>query len=129
MQSLVPIFLAIFRETIEAENGLYISASGFALLPDPEPFWDTVPDSDMRDMITDQARFEMIVGNFSLGLRSEPLDPENPGLRFRANWNRIARSLPCLTSTGYGLFLIEPTAFSSSDGVRFEDYINSKGFF
>lgn len=79
--------------------------------------------------ITDGSRFDLILGDFPLGLNQTTWDANGTTIKAQQNWVEIAKSLTLLNPSGNALFLLEPLAFSNSKGAIFEKALNALGYF
>jgi Putative DNA-binding domain len=79
--------------------------------------------------IVDGSKFDLILGDFPLGLNQTTWDANGTAIKAQQNWIEIAKSLTLLNHSGNALFLLEPLAFSKSKGVIFEKMLNNLGYF
>jgi len=79
--------------------------------------------------ILDNSKFDLIIGDFPFGLRRIDFQVGEEKLKIRENWTIILASLKYLMPDGIAIFLVEPIAFGSNEGIKFEETLNSEGYF
>ena len=75
------------------------------------------------------SKFDLIIGDLPLGLGKIDYQHGSKKLKIRENWTMILKSLKYILPGGIAIFLVEPMAFSSNEGVKFEELLNSEGYF
>ncbi|MCD6337398.1 MAG: putative DNA binding domain-containing protein, partial [Candidatus Marinimicrobia bacterium] len=79
--------------------------------------------------IPGNSKFDLILGDLPFGLRRIDFQVGDKKLKIRENWTIILGSLKYLMPDGIAIFLVEPIAFGSNEGIKFEETLNSKGYF
>jgi len=80
--------------------------------------------------ISSGSKFDLICGDLPLAVKPN-MDIEFGGykLKIRRNWIEIINAVKLLKNDGLGIFLVEPSAFSSNEGQRVEKALNTEGCF
>lgn len=86
----------------------------------------TITQSDSEDF---QSKYDLIIGDLLIGLKSIDYDYHGDKLRISQNYKEILYSLDYLKDTGTALYILEPMGFGSEKGKRFEALLNKNGFF
>ncbi|MCF6254265.1 MAG: hypothetical protein L3J38_05900, partial [Thiomicrorhabdus sp.] len=84
---------------------------------------------EWESQVPKNSKFDLIIGYPPLGLKKIDFKHKNKKLKVRENWSIILTSLKYLLPDGIAIFLVEPMAFSSNEGVKFEELLNSEGYF
>ncbi len=79
--------------------------------------------------ISSNSKFDLILGDLPFGLRRIDFQVGDKKIKIRENWTIILGSLKYLMPDGIAIFLVEPIAFGSNEGVKFEETLNSEGYF
>lgn len=106
---------------------LHYASSNFGVFGDAGTL-DTTNITSIQE-ITNGTRFDLILGDFPLGLIQTTWNVNGNTIKAQQNWIEIAKSLALLNNSGTALCLLEPLAFSNSKGTIFEKSLNDLGYF
>ena len=114
----------------DIKSCLNIAISNFSVFDLIElPFQD-VSGFGWEEEIGNRGEFDFILGDFPLGMnKRQDYEFGATTLKIRQNWLEILKSVKLLNENGVAIYLVEPTCFSSSEGKKLEDALNSEGYF
>ena len=132
--SLVASFANELIKLRGVESGLKISISEFPVFELTTSPFREVRGLDWRDEVEKKEKFDFILGDFPLAWKGTEREREGYKLgavilKVRKNWVEILKSLEHLNDNGTALYLVEPGCFRCGEGQRFEDALNSEGYF
>lgn len=110
-----------------ARSALHIQSSTFNLFCNPLNI-EVQTFKDIQ-LIPENTRYDLIIGDIPLGLNQITWNNGLKSIKVQRNWLEILNSLFSLEENGTALFLLEPSGFSSSQGIKFEKILNESGFF
>ena len=124
---------------VDSKNGLKITVSEYSVF---EPIVSLGKDTlslipvreakglDWHDEIESNEKFEFILGDFPLAWHShQDCNFGSVNLKRNKNWMEMLKSMKFIDENGAALYLVEPLCFSNDKGKRFEDALNSEGYF
>ena len=76
-----------------------------------------------------QKEYDMVLGDLPLNLSRGTYEKDGVKIEFQSNWIELLKGLERLSLKGIGLFILEPRAFGSKQGEKFETILNSFGFY
>ena len=115
---------------MNAESCLKIAISEFPVFDLVISFSQNASGFDWDSKIPNGGKFDFILGDFPLGMsKRQDYEFEYNNLKVRQNWVEILKSVKLLNENGAALYLVEPTCFGTSEGKRFENALNSEGYF
>lgn len=117
------------RSQAKSKCCLKISMSEFFIFKKEGAGFHLADGIDWANAITTNSEFDLILGDLPLGLNREDCDFRGINLKIRRNWIELMSALKLLKADGIAIFLVEPTAFSSNEGIKFENTLNSEGYF
>lgn len=128
--SIVAAFTHELMKLMNAESCLKITISNFSVFDSiVSPFQDA-SGFDWDSKFINSDKFDFILGDLPLGMsKRQDYEFGAKNLKIRQNWVEILKSLKLLNENGAALYLVEPTCFSSSEGKKFENALNSGGYF
>ena len=114
----------------KSEQCLNLAVSNFFIFDTKDSDIQTASGFDWKNKIKDDSKFDLILGDLPLAWKPN-IDHQfgNHKLKIRRNWAELLTALKFLDAGGIAIFLIEPTAFSSNEGTKLENALNSEGFF
>lgn len=126
-KKIVSTFAYNWATRANAHSILHFASSRFGVFSDSI----TVGVTSIKDLqeITNDRKFNLILGDFPLGLSPVSWQAGATTIKAHQNWIEIAKSLAFLNQPGTALFLLEPLAFSNSRGTVFEKALNDLGYF
>jgi hypothetical protein len=124
---IVSTFACEWAVRANAQSILHFASSNFEAFGE-ELTLDTKNIKNLQE-ITDGSKFDLILGDFPLGLHETTWNVDGILIKAQQNWIEIAKSLSLLNHSGNALFLLEPMAFSNSRGAVFEKALNNLGYF
>jgi hypothetical protein len=127
--NIVSTFADEVKSLTNAKKCLKIVISNFSVFEQVDSSIDIVRGFDWQSEIPDNSTFDLILGDFPLGMNRVDFQFGNKKLKTRRNWAALLSSLKFLKSDGIAIFLVEPLAFSSSEGIKIEESLNSEGYF
>lgn len=106
---------------------LHIKASIFNIFPPIE----SVRRQEITSVedIPKDTLFDLILGDFPLGLHQSEWNDDSKTVRAQRNWLDLLQSLVALERNGTALVMLEPLGFSTSRGAAFERELNDRGFY
>jgi hypothetical protein len=110
-----------------ARSALHIQSSTFNLFCNPLNI-EVQTFKDIQ-LIPENTQYDLIIGDIPLGLNQITWNNGLKSIKVQRNWLEILNSLFSLEENGTALFLLEPSGFSSSQGIKFEKILNESGFF
>ena len=129
-KSVVTSFIDELKSLISAEKCLILNISNFLVFDIKGPAMQIATGFNWSRKILNTEKFDLIFGNFPLAVRPNT-DIEFGGykLNIRRNWAEILNAVKVLKRGGLGIFIVEPTAFSSIEGQKVEKALNAEGLF
>lgn len=127
--SIVSAFADEVKSLTNAKKCLKIVISNFSVFELVDSSIDIARGFDWQSKIPDNSTFDLILGDFPLGMNRVDFQFGSKKLKTRRNWAALLSSLKFLKSDGIAIFLVEPIAFSSSEGIKLEESLNSEGYF
>ena len=128
--SIVAVFTDELVKVMGAESRLKLTISNFSIFDSIVSFFQDARGFSWADEIENSDTFDFILGNLPLGMGPrKDYEFGSKKLKIRKNWVEILKSVKFLNGNGAALYLVEPTCFSSSEGKKFEDALNSEGYF
>lgn len=114
-----------------SESVLHVCISNFSVFDSVSLDRATVVKGfDWASEIAVNRKYDFILGDFPLAMGSrEECKLGSQTLKIRQNWSEIVKSIDLLNDDGLALCLVEPTGFSASEGKKFEEALNSQGYF
>ena len=128
-KSVVTSFLNEVKSLAKAEHCLKLSISNFSVFDISEPSIQTVSGFDWINEIPEGSKFDLILGDLPFGMNRKEYEFGGHKLKIPRNWADLLTSLQLLKVDGIAIFLVEPIAFGSTEGVRLENALNSEGYF
>ncbi len=125
--SIIKAFVDEWKIRASAKDVLYLRYSTFDV-------FSAVNFSDScivasSDEIKKDAKFDLIIGDLPMGLRSTEIVHQGEKIKIPLNWSEILKSSKHLSDNGTALFLLEPFGFSNDAGQKFEKELNEKGMY
>jgi len=123
---------AFVDELIAAANpsrSLLVAASNFHVFEPAHSTMHVVSGMDWHQSVAPRAKFDLILGDLPLAMNKISYEFLGNQLDTRRKWAAIPTSLQLLNADGIAAFLVEPSAFSSTEGTLFETALNSAGYF
>jgi len=129
--------ISIVTEFVDELKSLSNSESCLKLVISNLPIFDiedstvlSVKGFNWESEVSRDSKFDLILGDSPLAVKPN-IDFEfgSHKLKIRPNWVAILSAVRLIKEGGLGLFLVEPTAFSSNEGVKVEKALNSEGFY
>lgn len=108
---------------------LKISMSNFSIFKIENTGIHLADGVDWANKITTNPEFDLILGDLPLGMNRVDYEFGGNNLKIRRNWAELLSALKFLKAGGTAIFVVEPTAFSSNEGVKIENTLNSEGYF
>ncbi|SDW48834.1 hypothetical protein [Thiocapsa roseopersicina] len=121
-------FVAALGEEIGSKNTLTIDVSGLGVLG-LKCARKQVLGFQWMDSLPPECRYDYIVADLPFGMRREPTTVGNREIVLRKNWIELAKALRFLNHDGLCVALVEPPAFGIAEGPRFEEALNSEGYY
>ncbi len=122
-------FISELITQLNPTSCLKIQMKGFGIFGKEHRSFQSVDGLDWEGKIIHSAKFDLILADLPLGLKRSNLNINGKNFKVRNNWIEIYKALKFLTERGVGVFLVEPTAFSTTDGVVFEDLLKPEGYY
>lgn len=128
--SIVAGFAHELMKQRDAESCLKITISNFSIFDSFElPFQDS-SGFDWDYEIGNNVEFDLILGDLPLGMnKRQDYEFGTVKLKVRQNWVEILKSVKLLKNNGAAVYIVEPTCFSTSEGKKLEDALNSEGYY
>lgn len=73
--------------------------------------------------------FDLVFGELPLGLRTERWNFDGRSVKAPLNWLYILRLSAAISSTGFGIFMVEPNALALSKWSAFEEELKGTGLY
>jgi hypothetical protein len=122
-------FIHEIRSLSNSEVCLSIAMSDFHVFSVEESRFQLANDFDWKNQVSDNTEFDLILADLPLGLNRVEHEIGGERLKIRRNWVEMHEALSMLSAGGIAVILIEPTAFSSKDGIVFEKLLNKEGYY
>lgn len=116
-------------EQLQPSDCLKIDMSEHPIFSNVEKPFQSADGGAWESKIIPNKTFDFILADLPFGLNRIKHEIDGKSIKIRRNWIQIYKALQFVSENGKGVFLIEPYAFSTNDGVVFENLLNSKGFF
>jgi len=128
--SVVVAFVQELIKQRDAESCLKITISNFSIFDSLElPFQDA-NGLNWDDEIINSCEFDFILGDLPLRMnKRQDYEFGSTKLKVRQNWIEILKSVKLLKDNGAAVYLVEPPCFSTAEGKKLEDALNSEGYF
>jgi hypothetical protein len=127
-QLTVQSFLSAIYETRNSRDSLVIAVSDFNAL-NLDNTKNKILGSNWIESIPEGKKYNLIVADLPLGMPKEKIKVGSIEINIRRNWCELAKTLQFLSDGGICVALVEPLAFGSSEGSRFEDALNTNGYY
>ena len=79
--------------------------------------------------ISIKTKYDLVLGDLPLNLSRGTYEKDGIKIEFQSNWIELLKGLERLSLKGIGLFILEPRAFGSKQGEKFETILNNFGFY
>lgn len=112
-----------------AVSRLAIKMANFEIFRPNADGWDTVSGADWEIKVPKATRYDLLLGNFPLGMQREEFDHNGEPVKHRKNWIELLKSLSYLNDEGMAIFLVEPSAFGLAEGKKFVSLLNKYGWY
>lgn len=122
-------FVNSIKMLTNSRNCLQLNISTFSLFSTEDSNIRTVSHFGEASKISDETKFDLILGDLPLGMNRIDFEFNNRRLKIRKNWAEILSVLNLLDHKGHAIFLVEPTAFGNAEGAKVESLLNSAGYF
>ena len=126
--SIVECFASALGDEIGSQNALAIAMSNFSSLK-YKTARNQVGGFRWMDSVPAGAIYDYIVADLPLGMGRERIKVGNSEIAVRKNWGELAKALRLLENDGLCLTLVEPPGFGMAEGRRFEEVLNSEGYY
>ncbi len=137
-------FLQILKHSTEAKKCLELQVAEFGKALEREPSRDPSKEAvifedsgsfrlvnglQWETELSSDEKYDLIFGILPIGLHKEEYIHKETSLKVRKNWIELLKSLSYLNETATGIYLIEPSGFSQSDGQQFVALLEDNGFY
>lgn len=126
--SIVECFVSALGDEVGSQNTLAIAMSNFSGLKFKTAL-NQVSGIGWMDSVPAGALYDYVVADLPLWMSTERKKLGNSEITVRKNWVELAKALQFLENDGICLALVEPPGFGMAEGLRFEEALNSEGFF
>ena len=129
--NIIAEFVNEVKSQAKSVHCLKISMSNFSIFKIENTGIHLAGGVDWANKITTDPdpEFDLILGDLPLGMNRVDYEFGGNNLKIRRNWAELLNALKLLKAGGMAIFLIEPTAFSTNEGVKLENALNSEGYF
>ena len=127
--NIIAEFVNGVRSQAKSVHCLKISMSNFSIFKVENTGIHLAGGVDWANKITTDPEFDLILGDLPLGMNRVNYEFGGNNLKIRRNWAELLNALKLLKAGGMAIFLVEPTAFSTNEGVKLENALNSEGYF
>lgn len=127
--NIIAEFTNELKTQAKSQHCLKINMSNFSIFNIEDKDIDLATGVDWAKKIITGSKYDLILGDLPFGLNRVDYKFGGSNLKIRRNWAEILNALKLLQTGGMAIFLIEPTAFSSNEGVKIENSLNSEGYF
>jgi len=128
--SVVAAFAQELMKQRDAEICLKITISNFSIFHLIELPFQEANGFDWDNEIVNSNKFDFILGDLPLGMnKRQDYQFGSVNLKVRQNWIEILKSVKLLNDNGTAVYLVEPTCFSTTEGKKLENALNSEGYF
>lgn len=126
---IVSTFINAMKVERDVESCLSIHATDLEPIHSDSSSFEIARGLTWPSQIGKNKKYDLIFGDFPFGMNSEEYQYGDIKLKIKKNWIHILTSLNLLGLNGISIFLIEPIAFSTKEGAKFEALLNSNGYF
>jgi tetratricopeptide (TPR) repeat protein len=128
--SIVTEFIDELKSLSNSESCLKLVISNFSVFDIEDSTVQIAKGFNWASEVSSDSKFDLILGDLPLAIKPN-VDFEfgTHKLKIRRNWVEILNAVKLMKEDGLGIFLVEPTAFSSNEGLKVEQALNSEGFF
>jgi hypothetical protein len=127
--NIIAEFVNEVKSQTKSVHCLKISMSNFSIFKIENTGIHLASGVDWANKITTNPEFDLILGDLPLGMNRVDYEFGGNNLKIRRNWAELLNALKLLKAGGMAIFLVEPTAFSTNEGVKLENALNSEGYF
>lgn len=128
--SIVTEFVDELRSLLNFESCLRLAISNFSVFDIEDSNVQIARGFNWASEVSIDSKFDLILGDLPLAVKPNVnFDFGSHKLKIRRNWVEILNAVKLMEDDGIGIFLTEPTAFSSNEGLKVEKALNSEGFF
>jgi len=127
---IVTEFVAELKSLFNSESCLKLAISNFSVFDIEGSTVQVARGFDWASDVSNDSKFDLILGDLPLAVKPN-MDFEFGAhkLKIRRNWIELVKAVKLMKEGGLGIFLLEPTAFSSNEGLKVEKALNSEGFY
>lgn len=127
--NIVTEFVNELKSLANAERCLKLAISSFSTFGIEDSSVQIASSFGWASENTDYSAFDLILGDLPLGMNRIDYEFGGHRLKIRRNWAELLSALKLLKSGGIAIFLVEPNAFNSNEGIKMESALNSEGYF
>jgi hypothetical protein len=121
-----------FAKFIKPKKILHLQLSVFRNLSDGVFCTNDLRHADTCRHASDiplKKKYDLVLGDLPLNLSRGTYEKDGVKIEFQSNWIELLKGLERLSLKGIGLFILEPRAFGSKQGEKFETILNNFGFY
>lgn len=124
---IVNSFVSTLADAIGSQNSLVIHISDFDALNLDTP-QKHVYGLQWLDSVPAESQYDFIVADLPFGMGKDKLQTGCDEMMVRKNWFELTKALRLLKNNGMCLALIEPSAFGTGEGRKYEKAMKLEGY-